>query len=105
MAKELKIQDATNKDKPKIKKTFDCAVTSGFYFCNNLAHNNNTEMKFVSSGGNVLISPPFASFRSAYFSVIKNALIIQKGGFYEIRFKDGYEGPSRYECLKIKPRF
>ena len=50
----MKIQDAAkNDDNPITKKTFDDAVTSGFHYCNNLAHNNNTETRFVSSGVNV----------------------------------------------------
>ena len=72
----MKIQDAAkNDDNPITKKTFDDAVTSGFHYCNNLAHNNNTEMRFVSSGVNVLMS------NSAYLSVINNALINQESGF------------------------
>ena len=45
-----------NDDNPFTKKTFDDAVTGGFHYCNNLAHNNNTEMRFVSSGPNDLMS-------------------------------------------------
>ena len=72
----MKIQDAAkNDDNPITKKTFDDAVTSGFHYCNNLAHNNNTEMRFVSSEANVLMS------NSAYLSVINNALINQESGF------------------------
>ena len=72
----MKIQDAAkNDDNPITKKTFDDAVTSGFHYCNNLAHNNNTEMRFVSSGVNVLMS------NSAYLSIINNALINQESGF------------------------
>ena len=40
-----------------------------------LAHNNNTETRFVSSGVNVLMS------NSACLSVINNALINQESGF------------------------
>ena len=40
-----------------------------------LAHNNNAERRFVSSGVNVLMS------NSAYLSVINNALINQESGF------------------------
>ena len=72
----MKIQDAAkNDDNLTTKKTFDDAVTSGFHYCNNLAHNNNTEIRFVSSGVNVLMS------NSAYLSVINNALINQESGF------------------------
>ena len=72
----MKIQDAANNDDNLItKKTFDDAVTSGFHYCNNLAHNNNAERRFVSSGVNVLMS------NSAYLSVINNALINQESGF------------------------
>ena len=72
----MKIQDAAKNDDNLItKKTFDDAVTSGFHYCNNLAHNNNTEIRFVSSGVNVLMS------NSAYLSVINNALINQESGF------------------------
>ena len=72
----MKIQDAAKyDDNPITKKTFDDAVTSGFHYCNNLAHNNNTETRFVSSGVNVLMS------NSAYLSVINNALINQESGF------------------------
>ena len=45
-----------NDDNPITKKPFDDAVTGGFHYCNNLAHNNNTEMRFVSSGPNDLMS-------------------------------------------------
>ena len=51
------------------------AVTSGFHYCKNRAHNNNTEMRFVSSGVNVLMS------NSACLSVINNALINEESGF------------------------
>ena len=72
----MKIQDAAkNDDNPITKKTFDDAVTSGFHYCNNLAHNNNTETRFVSSGVNVLMS------NSACLSVINNALINQESDF------------------------
>ena len=72
----MKIQDAAkNDDNPITKKTFDDSVTSGFHYCNNLAHNNNTETRFVSSGVNVLMS------NGAYLSVINNALINQESGF------------------------
>ena len=72
----MKIQDvAKNDDNPITKKTFDDAVTSGFHYCNNLAHNNNTETRFVSSGVNVLMS------NSACLSDINNALINQESGF------------------------
>ena len=72
----MKIQDAAKNDDNLItKKTFDDAVTSGFHYCNNLAHNNNTEIRFVSSGVNVLMS------NSACLSDINNALINQESGF------------------------
>ena len=45
-----------NDDNPITNKTFVDAVTGGFYYCNNLAHHNNTEMRFVSSGPNDLMT-------------------------------------------------
>ena len=84
-------------DNPITKKAFDDAV----HYCNNLAHNNNTEMRFVSSEANVLMS------NSAYLSVINNALINEESGFMRLISKMVKKVPlliSRYECLKIKPR-
>ena len=39
MTKELIIQNAVYENNPITKKTFDDAVMSRFYYCNNLAHN------------------------------------------------------------------